>query len=126
MPTTETSASTDSRCDTVLVTGASSGIGEALARLAAAEGHALVLVARSADKLAALAQELSASHGTSVKVLPADLGQPGAAAALAAALKRRRITVDVLVNNAGVLENGPFVKTAPARHQALIDPTSAR
>lgn len=121
MATTKTPASTDSRRDTVLVTGASSGIGEALARLAAAEGHALVLVARSADKLAALAQELTTSHGTSVKVLPADLGQPGAAAALAAELKRRRITVDVLVNNAGVLENGPFVKTAPARHQALID-----
>jgi short-subunit dehydrogenase len=121
MATTKTPASTDSRRDTVLVTGASSGIGEALARLAAAEGHALVLVARSADKLAALAQELSTRHGASVKVLPADLGQPGAAAALAAELKRRRTTVDVLVNNAGVLENGPFVKTGPARHQALID-----
>ena len=110
-----------SRRDTVLVTGASSGIGEALARLAAADGHALVLVARSADKLTALADELAAQHGVPVKVLPADLGQPGAATALAAALRRRRLTIDVLVNNAGVLENGPFVKTAPARHQALID-----
>ena len=110
-----------SRRDTVLVTGASSGIGEALARLAAADGHALVLVARSADKLRALADELAAQHGVPVKVLPADLGQPGAATALAAALRRRRLTIDVLVNNAGVLENGPFVKTAPARHQALID-----
>ena len=109
------------RRETVLVTGASSGIGEALARLAAADGHALVLVARSADKLAALADELSARHGVPVKVLPADLGQPGAAATLAAELKRRRLTVDVLVNNAGVLENAPFVKTTAARHQALID-----
>jgi short-subunit dehydrogenase len=112
---------TGARRETVLVTGASSGIGEALARLAASEGHALVLVARSADKLQALAQDLGARHGVPVKVLPADLGQPGAAAALAAELKHRRITVDVLVNNAGVLENGPFVKTAPARHQALVD-----
>jgi short-subunit dehydrogenase len=122
MATTKDSASTGGpRRDTVLVTGASAGIGEALARLAAADGHALVLVARSADKLAALADDLTARHGGPVKVLPADLGQPGAAAALAAELKRRRITVDVLVNNAGVLENAPFVKTAPARHQALID-----
>ena len=109
------------RRDTVLVTGASSGIGEALARLAAADGHALVLVARSADKLAALAEELAGQHGVPVKALPADLGQPGAAAALAAELKRRRLTIDILVNNAGVLENGPFVKTGAARHQALID-----
>jgi short-subunit dehydrogenase len=114
-------AEAPARRETVLVTGASAGIGEALARLAAADGHALVLVARSADKLVALAGELAAQHGVPVKVLPADLGQPGAAAALAAELKRRRLTVDVLVNNAGVLENGPFVKTAPARHQALVD-----
>ena len=116
-----TAAAASATRETVLVTGASYGIGEALARLAAAEGHALVLVARSADKLQALAQDLGARHGVPIKVLPADLGQPGAAAALAAELKRRRITVDVLVNNAGVLENGPFVKAAPERHQALID-----
>jgi short-subunit dehydrogenase len=109
------------RRETVLVTGASGGIGEALARLAAADGCALVLVARSADKLAALARELAVQHGVPVKVLPADLGQAGAAASLAAELKRRRLVIDVLVNNAGVLENAPFVDTAAARHQALID-----
>ncbi|WP_395701333.1 SDR family NAD(P)-dependent oxidoreductase [Aquabacterium sp.] len=107
--------------DTVLVTGASGGIGEAIARCAAAEGCVLVLVARSADKLEALAAELKAAHGVPVRALPFDLGTPGAAAALASALKRRRITVDVLVNNAGVLENAPFVKMPAARHQALID-----
>jgi len=114
-------ASATAKSDTVLVTGASSGIGEALARCAAAEGCALVLVARSVDKLQALAQQLVAEHGVSVRVLPADLGQPGAAAALAAELRRRRIAVDVLVNNAGILENAPFVKTPAERHQALID-----
>ncbi len=107
--------------DTVLVTGASGGIGEAIARCAAAEGCALVLVARSADKLQALAAELKAAHGVPARALPFDLGAPGAAAALAATLKRRRITVDVLVNNAGILENAAFVDMPAARHQALID-----
>jgi uncharacterized protein len=107
--------------ETVLVTGASGGIGEAIARCAAADGCALVLVARSADKLEALANELVEAHGVPVRVLPTDLGRPGAAATLAAELRKRRIAVDVLVNNAGILENGPFVKTPAARHQALID-----
>jgi len=114
-------SSNDNTRDTVLVTGASSGIGEALARCAAADGCALVLVARSADKLEALAQSLRAGFGVPARVLPADLAQPGAAAALAAELRRRRIALDVLVNNAGILENAPFVKTPAARHQALID-----
>ena len=70
---------------TALVTGASSGIGEALAHCFARDGHHLVLVARSADKLQALADALHAAHRTRVDVLPADLAQPGAAADLAAA-----------------------------------------
>src|SRR5262249_43994164 len=93
---------------TALVTGASSGIGEALAHRIAAEGFDLVLVARSADKLQSLADTLQADHGVRVRVRPADLVQPGAAGALAAALKRARCAVDLLVNNAGVLEHGDF------------------
>jgi short-subunit dehydrogenase len=106
---------------TALVTGASSGIGEDLARCFAKDGFALVLVARSADKLRALAAELKSAHGTQVLVLPADLSQPAAAQALAAALQRKRVTVDVLVNNAGVLEQGAFCDIAAQRHQELID-----
>lgn len=106
---------------TVLVTGASSGIGEAIARRFARDGHALVLVARSAGKLRELAAELEARHAVTVWVQPADLTQPGAAAALAAALKRKRVAVEVLVNNAGVLEQAPFCEIAPERHQQLID-----
>ena len=105
---------------TALVTGASSGIGEALAHCFARDGHHLVLVARSADKLQALADALHAAHRTRVDVLPADLAQPGAAADLAAALQRRRRSIDVLVNNAGVLEQGAFTAIAAERHQEII------
>jgi short-subunit dehydrogenase len=105
---------------TALITGASSGIGEALARCFAADGHALVLVARSAGKLKALAAELEAAHGVKVIVQPADLAAPDAPKALAAALKRKRVVVDMLVNNAGVLEQGAFTGMRPERHQELI------
>jgi short-subunit dehydrogenase len=104
-----------------LVTGASSGIGEALAGLFAAAGHDLVLVARSADKLKALAAVLSARHGTRVRVEPADLSKPGAAETLAVRLKRARVPVDVLVNNAGVLAQGRFTAMDAASHQQIID-----
>jgi hypothetical protein len=106
---------------TVLITGASSGIGAALARRFAEQGHAPVLVARSKDKLHELADELSAAGAAKPVVLPADLTQPGAAAALAATLHRRRLVVDVLVNNAGVLEQAPFCDIPAERHQQLID-----
>jgi len=106
---------------TALVTGASSGIGEELARCFAKGGFDLVLVARSVDKLRMLASELQSAHGVAVRVQPADLALPGAAAALAQALRRKRVTVDVLVNNAGVLEQAPFCDMPPSRHQELID-----
>jgi len=106
---------------TALITGASSGIGEALARCFAREGHRLVLVARSEARLRALAGALHAEQGTRADVLPADLAQRGAAAALASALRRKRRRIDVLVNNAGMLEQGAFSAIAAERHQQLID-----
>jgi uncharacterized protein len=105
---------------TVLVTGASSGIGEELAKCFARHGHRLVLVARSADKLRALAAELKAAHGTEVTVLPADLAVPGAADKLAAALRRKGLEIEVLVNNAGVLEQAAFCDIPAERHQQMI------
>lgn len=106
---------------TALITGASSGIGAALARCFARDGHHLVLVARSEDRLQALADTLHAEHGTRVDVLPTDLTQPGAAAALASALRRKRRPIDVLVNNAGVLDQGAFSTLRAERHQRQID-----
>ena len=105
----------------MLITGASSGIGAALARCFARDGHRIVLVARSVDKLRALADELHKATGAQVLVLPADLAQPLAAGRLAAQLSRHRFAIDVLVNNAGVLESGRFVRMTAATHRALID-----
>jgi short-subunit dehydrogenase len=106
---------------TVLVTGASSGIGEALARCFARDGHRLVLVARRESRLRALAESLCKENGTHVDVVPTDLARRGAAATLAALLRRRRRAIDVLVNNAGVLGQGAFVGSSAAQHHRLID-----
>jgi short-subunit dehydrogenase len=107
---------------TALVTGASSGIGETLAGCFAAAKHDVILVARSEGKLQALAEKLAAKHGVAVSVQPADLSQPGAAEKLLAALSRKSGgKVEVLVNCAGVLEQGAFTAIDHAKHQAIID-----
>src|ERR1700742_2669487 len=84
-----------------LITGASAGIGEAFARAYAARGHDLALVARRADRLEALAAELSAAHGIEAFAIPADLAGWEACTAVLAAVAARGRHVDVLVNNAG-------------------------
>ena len=106
---------------TTLITGASSGIGEALAHRFAEAGHRLVLVARSGDKLRTLAKSLAGKHGIVAMVQVADLSKPGAAARLATALKRKRCAVNVLVNNAGVAAQGSFVGMTPQSQQQMID-----
>ncbi len=105
----------------VLVTGASSGIGEALAHCFARDGHRPILVARDEARLRALAATLEAAHGVRALVLPVDLVRPDAVTDLAATLRRRRRPVDVLVNNAGVLEQGAFTGIGAPRHQQLVD-----
>ncbi len=91
-----------------LVTGASSGIGEALARRLARDGHHLALVARRADRLERLAAELRTAHKVEAHVLAADLARPGGTAALADEVERRGLVVDWLVNNAGFGTVGRF------------------
>ncbi|MEQ9465612.1 MAG: SDR family oxidoreductase [Haliea sp.] len=105
---------------TALITGASSGIGETLAWLIAAEDYDLVLVARSRDKLEALAQALRESHAIGVTVLSLDMAASGSARKLWLALQRQGVAVDVLVNNAGVLQHGAFTAMTPADHQAMV------
>ncbi len=97
-----------------LVTGASGGIGAELARELARHGHDLVLAARSVAPMEALAAELQAL-GAAATVIAADLGKPGAAAALADDIARRGLAVEILVNNAGLGAAGRFDRCDPAR-----------
>jgi len=107
--------------DTVVITGASSGIGEVLAKNFAQGGFDLVLVARSENKLEALAQQLESDTEAQVWVEPADLSRRGAAKKLATALRKQGIEVDILVNCAGVLEHGSIADLPGSSHQGLID-----
>jgi short-subunit dehydrogenase len=91
----------------VLITGASAGIGAEFARLFAANGYDLVLVARREDKLSALRDEL-ANSGAHVVVIAKDLSLKTAAKSLYQELKSINLPVDVLVNNAGVAYGGAF------------------
>ena len=93
----------------VLITGASAGIGAELAREFARHGHRLTLVARRKDKLAALARELDAEYHVDVKVIVQDLARPTAPAAVVRATQDEGDAIGFLVNNAGVIDVGPFV-----------------
>jgi short-subunit dehydrogenase len=104
-----------------LVTGASAGIGEAFARRLAGDGTDLVLVARRADRLAALAATLEADHGVRAHVLPADLVAPHAVPDLVAALSARGLEVGLVVHNAGFGTAGAFHETAPELLLAQVD-----
>lgn len=86
---------------TVIVTGASSGIGEAFARCLAKRGANLILTARSQDKLVRLANELKGTHGISAHVFPVDLSLPEGPTQLWGAIKDGQLTADFLINNAG-------------------------
>jgi uncharacterized protein len=93
---------------TAVVTGASSGIGLELARLLAAGGHDLLLVARSAERLDHLARELRDRHGIQVESRSRDLADPGAARELWQELVDDGVAVSTLVNNAGIGLQGTF------------------
>jgi uncharacterized protein len=91
-----------------LVTGASSGIGDHLARLLAERGHDLVLVARDSSRLEALAKELEGAFNATAQVLPADLTDAGQLRVVEDRCYDRSAPIDVLVNNAGFGTFGPF------------------
>lgn len=97
-----------------LVTGASGGIGAALAWELARHGHDVVLAARGVAAMEALAAKLREA-GAGVTVIAADLAKPGAAAGLADEIARQGLQVDVLINNAGLGAAGRFDRCDPAR-----------
>src|SRR5881409_3842742 len=105
---------------TALITGASSGIGEALAHELAGRGHGVTLVARSEDKLRSLAGELSSKHGVRAEVVSCDVTDPAARDRLAAEVERLGLRVGVLVNNAGFGTYKPF---AEIDRQRLLEET---
>lgn len=106
---------------TALVTGASSGIGEAFARRLAGLGADLVLVATREAALTELANELSARHGISATVLAADLADPAQLATVENRLSDPAHPVDLLVNNAGVAgHTGPFHQAPPSDQEHLV------
>jgi short-subunit dehydrogenase len=106
---------------TVLVTGASAGIGRELARVFASHAFDLVLVARTASKLEELASELRERCGVQVTPLPTDLLEPGAPQALFEELRKRGIAIEVLVNDAGTLESGSMMEMPPERLLDMVN-----
>ena len=103
---------------TLLVTGASAGIGAALARVYAAHGWDLILTARREGPLRMLADDLILT-GAAVAVITEDLADPDAPARLTAEIERRGLHVDGLANNAGFSRTQGFLNTDPADHRAM-------
>ena len=106
---------------TALVTGASTGIGLALAEEFAAAGYDLIISARDAAGLTRVAADLSARHHVDVTPIARDLSAIGGGAALAAEIAAHGLTVDVLVNNAGFGAAGAFAGSDAAEQLGMID-----
>ncbi len=103
-----------------LITGASGGIGLELARVFAEEGFDLVVVARRAAELEELARQCRDEFRARVDVYPSDLLAPGAVDELMHGLEKEGRTIDVLVNNAGLMEMGLFAEIEAEKHERLI------
>lgn len=104
-----------------LITGASGGIGEQLARIHAKEGGDLIIVARSEDRLRELAAELIDKHEVNVRPIRRDLAVPGAAEGLAEEILAEGLVPDILVNNAGFGGQGRFHERDWARDRDMIN-----
>lgn len=105
---------------TILITGASAGIGAALTRVYAEKGWDLILTARREAALTVLADEIIARFGVTATVIPADLADPEAPARLVEAIAARGLVVDGLINNAGFSRTTGFLATDPAQHAAMV------
>jgi short-subunit dehydrogenase len=106
---------------TALITGASAGLGEAFARQLASQGANLVLVARSADALNQIAESLRTQYKVQVTVLPADLSSSQAVDDLIAEISHQKLTIDILINNAGLGVFKDFLDTQSAQQVQQVD-----
>lgn len=106
---------------TVLITGASAGLGAGFAHAFAARGDDVILIARRVDRLEALAAELQAAHGIRAVAMPTDLTEVGAVAQLVLDVQDLKMPVTRLVNNAGYGLRGPFVELDGASQARMID-----
>jgi short-subunit dehydrogenase len=106
--------------ETVLVTGASSGIGYEMAKLFAKDKAELVIVARNEENLNAVADELRGLGASKVTIIAADLSMPGAADDIYETTKRQSIRITTLVNDAGVGEHGAFSETDLEKEDRII------
>jgi len=106
---------------TVLITGASGGIGKELANRFVKDSYNMVLVARSEGKLEELANDYREGYGVQVTVYAKDVSLPGVAEEIASDLKKKGITVDYLVNNAGFGLYGEFLETQLEQEMNMID-----
>jgi short-subunit dehydrogenase len=104
-----------------LVTGASRGLGKYFARALAARKRNLIIIARSQDKLESVAAELKTAHGVEIVALPFDLASPSAGQRLTQELSERKLSIDLLVNNAGFGDQGEFLKLSLARQLEMIN-----
>lgn len=105
---------------TALITGASAGIGAAFAYTLAERQTNLVLVARSEAKLQKLSADLEQQFEIQAKVIVQDLTQPGAAAQVFEAVNQQGLAIDLLINNAGVGDYGPFAQRSPQRQADIV------
>jgi short-subunit dehydrogenase len=105
---------------TALITGASSGLGVAFAHDLASRGYNLALTARSRSPMEQLSAEIRRSHDAQISIHAADLSQPGSASSLVRLLDEQGITPHILINNAGVGLNAPFVENDPTRLAAML------
>jgi uncharacterized protein len=103
-----------------LVTGASAGIGRAIASELAARGHGLVLVARRKQKLVEVAEELSAEHGIRAETIACDLAKAASRSRLRGRITELGLDIEILINNAGFATNGPFYESDPDRELEQI------
>src|SRR5438128_1652628 len=107
--------------NTTLITGASSGIGEAFARALAARGHNLLLVARSEDKLMTLCSELGRIRSIHCQHVAMDLSKPESPGRLFEETQTRELEIDLLINNAGFGSMGDFATLDLERELNMID-----